>query len=69
MEAGLELRSQLDVDRTRRVYRGLYEVAEVPFVRAGSQCLPNRRTPPFPRPPVPYPLPRQSHPGDTPSLS
>ena len=36
MEAGLETRPQLDVDRTRRLYRGRCRVAEVAFVRAGS---------------------------------
>ena len=37
MEAGLRIRRIWEVDRSRRLYRGLYEVAEVAFMRAGSQ--------------------------------
>ena len=64
MEAGLELRPQPDVDWTRRRYRDLYEVAEVPFVRAGSQCHSNRIPPPYLPPPSPKPW--QSHIGGNP---
>ena len=46
MEAGLELRLEPDVDRTGRLYRALYEIAEVSFVRAGSQCFPKVASPP-----------------------
>ena len=55
MEVGLELRPQPDVDRTRRPYRGLYGVAEMAFVRASSQCLPNRRGSHRPPRHAPYP--------------
>ena len=51
MEAGLELRLAPDLDRTGRLYRDLYEIAEVPFVRAGSQCLPKVAGPPSRRHP------------------
>ena len=36
MEAGLRTRRIQEVDRTWSLHRGLYEVAEVAFVRAGS---------------------------------
>ena len=36
MEAGLRIRRIQEVDRSWRLYRGLYEVAEVAFVRARS---------------------------------
>ena len=36
MEAGLRTRRIREVDRTWRLYRGLDEVAEVAFLRAGS---------------------------------
>ena len=36
MEAGLRTRRIREVDRTWRLYRGLYEVAEVAFLRARS---------------------------------
>ena len=64
MEAGLRTRRIWEVDRTWRLYRGLYEVAEVAFVRARSQRT-NFEDPPSL--PPPYPLPRQSHPGATPA--
>ena len=67
MEAGLRTRRIREVDRTWRLYRGLYEVAEVAFLRAGShgRALCNIWSP---RPLPPFPLPWQSHPGN-PSLS
>ena len=40
MEAGVRFRRIQKSDPSRRLYRGLYEVAEVAFVRAGSQCHP-----------------------------
>ena len=36
MEAGLRTRRMQEVDRSWRLYRGLCEVAEVAFLRAGS---------------------------------
>ena len=36
MEAGLRTRRIQEVDRTWRLYRGLYEVVEVTFLRDGS---------------------------------
>ena len=57
MEAGLELRLEPDLNRIGRLYKGLYAIAEAPFVRAGSQCLPKvtSHAPPTLPPPTPYP--------------
>ena len=64
MEAGLRTRRIQEVDRSWRLYRGLYEVAEVAFLRAGSHGraeFTNLSLPPPtpPLPPSPAEPPRQ----------
>ena len=48
MEVGLRMRRIWEVDRSWRLHRGLYEVAEVAFLRAGShgRALVTKSTPP-----------------------
>ena len=59
MEAGLRISRIGEVDRTWRLYRGLYEVAEVAFLRAGShgRALCRFLTQPPPLSSLPFPFP------------
>ena len=65
MEAGLRMRRIWEVGRSWRLHRGLYEVAEVAFLRARSHGRP--RVQDLSLPPALPPYPDRATPAATPA--